>query len=74
MILDNINNNLLEDIKPSSSTKVFSHHQFVDDTILGGMTSIKEDTILKEYSNRHYKALGYLINWDKSALLFINTP
>lgn len=60
-------------IKPSSSSLVFTHQQFVDDTILRGEVSVKEARNVKDILNTYSNATGQLINWSKSSVFFVNT-
>lgn len=61
-------------LKPCSSNLVCSHQQFIDDTILLGSSTIREGRTLKNALNLISKASGQMINWNKSSLLFFNTP
>ena len=49
-------------LKPSSGPLIFSHQQFMDDTILGREASMKEDRIVKIICNTYSKATSQLIN------------
>ena len=51
-----------------------THQQFVDDTIMGGESLVKEAKSVKNILNTYSRASGQLINWDKSYVFFFNTP
>jgi hypothetical protein len=59
--------NLHSDIDP------LSHLQFVDDMMLMGHPSTKEETYFKEILDTFLLAYGTLINQDKSLIFFFNT-
>lgn len=59
---------------PSSQLNACSHEQFVDDMILMGIATIKEARNQRNTLNIYIKASGQLINWEKSSILFLNTP
>ena len=59
-------------LKPSSKNQIYSHQQFVDDSILMGEASIKNAKIIKKALNDYGQATGQLINWNKSSIYFIN--
>ena len=52
----------LKGLKPSMKCTPFSHHQFVDDTIMGGEASIREAKVMKDILNLYTRGSGQLIN------------
>ena len=59
-------------LSPSSSTLVFSHQQFVDDSIVMGEASVRNARNIKSALTDHGEATGQSINWHKSVIYFIN--
>lgn len=51
-----------------------SHLQFVDDTTLMGLASIREATNMCKVLDVYLNASGQLINEEKSSIFFFNTP
>ena len=64
----------LKGLRPSSKPSTFTHHQFVDDTILGGEVSVWEARTFKRILNSYTRGTGQAINLDKSSVFFLNTP
>lgn len=60
-------------LKPSLVDQVFSHQQFVDDSIIMGKSSVKDSRSLKKALDSYGIATGQLINWTKSFVYFIKT-
>jgi len=63
----------IKGFKPSSKCTPFTHQQFVNETILGGEASVKEEKAMKVTLDTYSRGSGQLINWDKSSFFFINT-
>ena len=59
-------------LNPSSSTLVYSHQQFVDDSIVMGEALVKNARTLEKALVDYGSATGQLINWNKSLIYFIN--
>lgn len=53
---------------------LYSHLQFVDDTILMGMARISEAINIRKALDTYLKASSQRINYDKSSIYFFNTP
>jgi hypothetical protein len=51
-----------------------SHLQFVDDTALMGMATVREATSLRQLLDVYLEASGQMINEDKSSIFFFNMP
>ena len=51
-----------------------SHLQFVDDTALMGMATIREASNIRKVLDVYLAASGQLINEGKSSIFFFNTP
>lgn len=64
----------LQGLKPSSGPSIFTHQQFMDDTILGGEATIREAHPFKGILNFYTRGSGQAINWEKRLFFFINTP
>ena len=71
---DLVNRGVLKGLQPSSHPLVYSHGQFVDDTIFMGKAEMKEARNQKQAINLYSSASGQLVNWNKSVVYFINTP
>jgi mannosylglycoprotein endo-beta-mannosidase len=54
--------------------EALSHLQFVDDTFLMGLATVKEAQEFKKTLDLFNLALGTIINREKSQVLFFNTP
>ena len=71
---DLVHRGLIKGLQPSFHPLIFSHGQFVDDTIFMGKVEVKEARNLKQAINLYSSASGQLINWYKSVVFVINTP
>lgn len=67
-------NKIIKGLHPSSANVFCSYQQFVDDTILMGYSSIGEVVAFKGALNSYSLATRQQVNWDKSAIYFMNTP
>lgn len=65
---------VIQGVRPSSHLLLYSHEQFVDDTIFLEKYDVREVRGLKKALNLYSTTTRKLINWDKSSLFFINTP
>lgn len=65
---------VIKGLQPSSHPLIFSHGQFVDDTIFMGKYEVREARNLKQAINFYSSASGQLVNWNKSVVFFLNTP
>lgn len=63
----------LRSIDPHNSQIDQTHQQFVDDTMLMGIASVKEARVIKETLEEFNKASGLEINKGKFQLFFFNT-
>lgn len=63
----------LRGIDPHNSQIAQTHQQFVDDTMLMGIASVREARVIKETLEEFNKASGLDINKGKSQLFFFNT-
>ena len=59
-------------LKSSSKNQIYSHQQFLDDSIIMGEALIKNAKIIKKALNDYGQAIGHFINWNKSSIYFIN--
>lgn len=64
----------LQGPKPSLGPSTFTHQKFMDDTILGGDTSIHKARMFKGLLNTYTMGFSQAINQEKSSVYFINTP
>lgn len=64
----------IKGIRPANNYPSFTHHQFVDDTILIGKANIEEDRIMKFILDKYEKASSQKINYNKTNIYFSNTP
>lgn len=60
-------------LRPSSSLLIYSHQQFVDDTILMGRSTVTEAKTFKRILNLYESASRQVINRAKSSIFFLNT-
>ena len=58
----------------NDSLPSYSHHQFVDDTVLMGMARVSEAINFRRALDIYLKALGQCINDEKYFIFFFNTP
>lgn len=64
---------LLTGLQPIRSSRATTHQQFVDDTMLHGIPTVKEAMAFKNILNLFSKASGMEINFSKSTIFFFNT-
>lgn len=63
----------LVDLKSSFGPLIFTHQQFMDDTILRGEALVREARNVKSILNTYSNATGKLFNLNKSLVFFFNT-
>ncbi|XP_057841593.2 uncharacterized protein LOC131051207 [Cryptomeria japonica] len=60
-------------LKPSSSNMVYTHQQFMDDTILMGRSTMVEARNMRKALDDYELASGQMVNRQKSSIFFFNT-
>ena len=74
MIKRNVEEGLIRGWQWGGDLPVQSHLQFVDDTTLMGMATVREASNLCKVLDIYLGASGKLINEGKSSIFFFNTP
>lgn len=69
-----LHSNKLAGLQPYAFSPPYMHQQFVDDTLLMGLLTIREASSFKSILSDFCAAFGTTINLEKSKLFFFNTP
>ena len=74
LIKRNVEKGLIQGWQWGGGQPVQSHLQFMDDTALMGMATIREASNMRKVLDIYLGASGQLINEGKSSIFFFNTP